>query len=785
MIDGRLNAPILVVGMSPGREELAQGRPFVGGSGRLLWALAKRAGFTRDDCFIVNVIGEWPAKADGNPSQEQLERYWEEFDNAISGSAARVAICLGGAAFDRLSGIITAERGAKRRSGIESWRGYLVLPNECGNHSRRLSRVEQYKTTTKLHKKGDPKIVKHKVVLPPTLPPNLEWIIPTLHPAAVLRTGYRTIPALAADLDRAKRALDGRLRRPDVSYVEHPLVGAAGDMVAVDIETAMVANMAGAINRVGSSSSRGTWSRPWDSLAKIGIESETANPLKTTVMHNAPFDMPRLEAEGVQFRGPIWDTMLCAATLQPDLPKALNSVASLVLDVPRWKHLAGDNPAFYNAMDAAYTREIALYQVEELKRTGQYEWFTKAVMPAVPVLIAMTKRGIKVDAERRARWLEELSSDENEREARWRILTGGVHPGSPKQVSEYLYDTLGLPVQYGSTGGRSADINALKELLAHVRGRGDGNKDRAIAVLEGLVAYRTVAKLRSTYAERALADDGCIHPSYLPASKDEEGLDGKGLAGTGRITSRDPNIQNQPPEARKLFVPHSSDFILVEADYSQIELRIAAALSGDKALTEALKGDVHARTMELLNCDRVRAKNLIYGSLYGAGPRKLVKVLRAKGFNLTEHEARSLQDALARAYPALWAWRTAVVEEVGRNYYLATPFGQRRYFWQGRREAPAAIDFLPQGTAAGIMWQILPPLEKLSFGLGGALLTTVHDSILMEVPRGKVDVAVGGIRECMEREWPAIATGFMVPIDVKFGDSWGEMTEWKASESGC
>jgi DNA polymerase-1 len=197
-------------------------------------------------------------------------------------------------------------------------------------------------------------------------------------------------------------------------------------------------------------------------------------------------------------------------------------------------------------MDVAYTREIALYQRDELKRTGQYDWFTKAVMPAVPTLIAMTKRGIKVDAERRARWLEELSADETEREARWRILTGGVHPASPKQVSEYLYDTLGLPVQYGATGGRSADINSLRELLAYVAGRPDTEQNRFGPVLKGLIDYRTVAKLRSTYAERALGGDGCIHPSYLPASKDEEGIDGKGLAGTGRITSRDPNIQNQP-----------------------------------------------------------------------------------------------------------------------------------------------------------------------------------------------------------------------------------------------
>ena len=784
MIDGRPEAPILVVGMAPGREELAQDRPFIGGSGRLLWSLAKRGGWTRNDCYILNVIGEWPAKADGNPSQEQLERYWDTFNDALIRSSARVAVCLGGIAFDRLTNIISAERLAKRRSGIESWRGYLVRPADCHPHTRKVVRHEQYKTTTKLHKKGDPKVVKHKLVEAIPLPSSLEYILPTLHPAAVLRTGYKTIPALAADLARVRRVLDGTLRTSEVSFVEHPCVGEAGDFVSVDIETRQTPG-GDTIVRAGSSSSRGTWTRPWDYLAKIGVESETANPLKVKVFHNAPFDIPRLEAEGVQFRGLLWDTMLCAATLQPDLPKALNSVASLVLDTERWKHLSDDRPDYYNALDAARTREIALYQIEELKRTGQYEWFTQGVMPAVPTLIAMTKRGIKMDADRRTRWLEELSADETEREARWRTLTGGVHPASPKQVQEYLYGTLGLPAQYSATGGRSANIDALRELLAVLEGKGDGKSKRAIDVLRGLIEYRAISKLRSTYAERILGDDGCVHPSYLPASKDEEDLEyGKGLAGTGRITSRDPNIQNQPQAARKLFVPHSSDLILVEADYSQIELRIAAALSGDRALQEALQGDVHARTQELLGVDRVRAKNLIYGSLYGAGPRKLVKVLRAKGFAITEHDARNLQDALARAYPDLWAWRQKVVEEAGNVYYLSTPFGQRRYFWQGRREAPAAIDFIPQGTAAGIMWQILPDLERRLADVGGALLTCVHDSILAEVPRARLDEGVAGMVQSMERTWPQITPDFMVPVEVKTGENWGEMKPWKALDSG-
>jgi uracil-DNA glycosylase family 4 len=260
MIDGRPESPILIVGMAPGREELAQDRPFVGGSGRLLWAMAKRAGFSRTDCYIVNVIGEWPGKKDGNPTTEQLERYWEAFDDAVSRSAANVCLCLGGIAFDRLTGIISAERVSKRRTGIESWRGYLVAPAECVGRKRRVVRYEQYKTTTKLHKKGDPKAVKHTVVLAPNLPRATQWIIPTLHPAAVLRTGYRSLPAFAADVSRVRRALDGTLRTPDTTFGDTPCVGTPGDFVSIDIET-LTAHGGDAIIRVGSSCERGTWSR--------------------------------------------------------------------------------------------------------------------------------------------------------------------------------------------------------------------------------------------------------------------------------------------------------------------------------------------------------------------------------------------------------------------------------------------------------------------------------------------------------------------------------------------
>lgn len=801
LVDGDPKAPILIVGMSPGREELVADRPFVGGSGRLLWALARRAGFGREHCYIVNTIGEWPDKKDGNPSAEQLERWWDEVDAALRASEAKVAICLGRVAFDRLTGICAHEKKQKIKTGIEAWRGYIVEPDEVYPQLRVVTRWGQYKTSRKnpdgtwKYKKGDPKKEKHKVVEPAFVPPSVQFILPTIHPAAVLRSGYANIPALAADLARAGRALRGQLRNGDFAWDTSPRRPTAGEPCSLDIETVRDPGaQTDIITRIGAAFGDEVWTHEWDKHTKDVTQAIAADPSVVKIFHNASYDIPRLESEGVEFAGEVFDTMTAAVVLQPDLYKGLNAVASLYLDVKRWKHLSDSQPEFYNATDNR--RQLDLYNamVDELRATGQYAWFTGTIMPAERELIKMSTLGVRLHAERREKWLLDLTREIDDLFEKWSALTGAtdrgmVDPDSPAQVAALMYDWLELPTQYGKSGGRTVDAAALKELKVQaVRFR----SEEAVEIIDTLLAYRKVTKLRSTYAKNPLGDDGCVHPSYLPAAKDDDREEfGKGMAGTLRLTSRNPNLFNQPPPARKLYIAHEPGMVLIEADYSQLELRITAALSKDSALAEALKGDVHARTMELLKCDRTRAKNIMYGTLYGGGPRKLVKVFRAQGYDISEAEVKALQNSLARAYPDMWAWRQHVINTAARQYYLTTPFGQRRYFWQGRKDAPAALDFLPQGTAAGIFWKIIVPMAEAMRALDGAMLFGVYDSTLSEVPRGNVVRAVAAITEVMEQRWDNIAPGFVAPIDIKVSeDSWatstkdwheGDMIEWSKS----
>lgn len=785
----------MVCGMAPGNQELNQGKPFIGGSGKILWSLAKQHGLDRSDCDIVNVLNCYPLGKGGAPSPEQLALCRERFDNDMRSSKAEVILALGGDAFKRIT-------GTKR--GITDSRGYMFSPEDCKPVKIRVQETIEYKTSKKCpeckdilfnidpkaqlkmewevpgvilkslemghipykcgtckgsgwkYQKGDPRVVNTTQEVEPALPVNLRWIIPSLHPAAIMREGLKTIPALNADLERAIRVSKTDTQPLDITFLETPtpLRGS----ISLDLETSIAT---GSIERVGLSDGERTWTHEWDAATREKVREEMSDETRIKIAHNWQFDLPKLEDNGLEVPGKIFDTMLAAHLLQPDLYKALGRCSTLYLDLRAWKHLSSDSPAYYNAADVLITHKMFSKQWDMLDRTGMLLLFTETIMPATRVLMAMTKRGIKVDPERLEKWHEELSDKSQKLLVKWSSLVGDINPFSPPQLKRYLYKTLGLPEQHGKYGGVTTDEGALKTLR-------EKYPEKA-GVIGLLLDIREVNKLKSTYAEIDISDDGCLHPSYLPTNKDTD----KAGAATGRLTSF---IHTQPMIARRLYVPHEKGMVFLEADFSQIELRIAASLAGEGRLLEALEtGDVHGETMRLLGCDRVRAKNVIYGTLYGAGPKKLAILLKQNGVWTTESECRDLQSKLAKAYPDLWAWRTEVGSEAAQRRYLTNPFGRRRYFYGGSRDVPQAIDYLPQSCASDILWACLVPLESGLNSLDARLVTTVHDSVLCEIPRDKVDQATQVLREVMEQDFTCIAPGFKVPINITRGTSWGEM----------
>lgn len=748
--DGNPNSKVMVIGMAPGKEELRTGTPFMGGSGALLWKALGKYGITRADCYILNTIAEWPLGADGNPTPEQYSKYWEEFDTNVMAFTGSVVILLGGAAMYRFMGL----------QGVEDWRGYVVLPEEKENITRVQDVVGEYKTNTKHHKKGDPKRVRVKTVLDPKIPTSVQHIFPTLHPAAVLRSGKTTLPAFEADVSRACRFAQGKGVILGEEYGALPFE-VVGDAMAFDIETSMTG---GHITDIALAGENGCFSSEWNHDAKSYTQAMALRP-GVKVAHNLAFDLPRLKAAGVTtWVGDFYDTMLAAQLIQPDLYKGLNPVSSLYLDTRRWKHLSGSDPRKYNALDARRTLELYHETKRGLEITGMYELFTGTIMPTTETLINMTQRGIRVDMEFRDKWLSNLNADIKGATEKWVTLAPGVSPHSPTQLKRYLYGELGLIPQYGKYGTVTTDELALREL----RGMYPEHSELFTVLLD----IRDASKLAGTYAEQAIGPDGRVHPQYLPAAKDVDAY-GKGMAGTGRITAKNPNIQNQPAAARCLFIP-DNNMVLVEADYSQIEARVMAALAADNVLEEACKNGLHEANMRHLGVDKTRAKNAFYGWMYGAGPKTLKQTFKRHGFDVSYAECVAMLAAFDRTYAATFVYRQEIARRVNTECMLVNPFKRRRFFHN--KNVPAGLDFMPQSTAADIMWSVLGPLDVAIF-MHGDILACVHDSILVQVHKDHVEEGIKVLRGQMERQFDNICPGFRVPVKVKVGDNWGAMHE--------
>jgi DNA polymerase-1 len=294
-------------------------------------------------------------------------------------------------------------------------------------------------------------------------------------------------------------------------------------------------------------------------------------------------------------------------------------------------------------------------------------------------------------------------------------------------------------------------------------------------VLLTLLELRSVEKELRTYAEVELGTDGCVHPGFLPAGKDTDSF-GKGIAGTGRITASNPNIQNQPQSARRMYVPHSPEQVLVEADFSQVEARIIAQLSGDIELRAAIAEGLHESNMRVFGCTKVLAKGGFYGWAYGMGARTMHMQFLKENINVPEARCGQLLDGFDARFALAAGWRRRVAAELSTRYYLTNAFGRRRYFLGGSRDTPAGLDFHPQSCAADIMWTVLRPLSGALRAVDARLLATVHDSILVECGKGSVGAAARIMKEIMEQSWPEL-DGLRVPVEIKTGSDWGSMTK--------
>jgi DNA polymerase I-like protein with 3'-5' exonuclease and polymerase domains/uracil-DNA glycosylase len=738
-------ARIVVVGEAPGTTELEEGIPFVGSSGRILWGTAADAGFDRSSCFVTNVVQSCPLGASGAPTRSQINEEWGRLDDEIAScTAAEILLLVGGTPLRRLAGW----------PSIVNLNAYILTPDDLHPvELKKLTQVGVYKTSrVGKYTKGDPKYALRSFTEKAFIPPNIKYIVACYHPAAIMRTGFKLKPALAAAIHHVGRLLRGE---DTLIGIKTPKPGAI-PILAIDIETPLPPND-WIVERIGFTSFGGPPStHSWGEAEVNDVRAAFENKVAYLAFHNASFDVPRLEkAVGMECEAPIWDTMYAAQLLNPDLPKGLERAAPILLPIKPWKHLVESDPERYNLMDAVATYHLAVRQYDILEKTGQLKVFLN-MMEGLPVLMRMHARGIRIDEERRRDWEAALMAEVEHLSQEWPYPE--VDPSSPTQMKKLLYTTLGLPIQYNKDGGITTDAGALHQLM---------QTGQQVSLLQHLLALRRAQKELSTYAE-VETHQGYVYPEYAPIDKDNEA---EGGAGTGRITARNPSITNQSKEARRLYIPSSPRRRLGYADWSQAELRYDAARSSDHHLERALDapGGVPAAVMAAVPriTDRVRAKNLIYGKRNLAGARTIAKEIRRHGQAVSEGEIQAQLDDLARLFPRWTAHSLSLAAEGRAKGYVTNAFGRRRYFYD-RKKASAMVGFDAQSAVADMMWEILPDLDKVT-----TLLCTIYDGVLFEF---EDDGEPQMVKEIMQRDFPEV--GLRLPVDMKLGfpgESWGDM----------
>ncbi len=511
---------------------------------------------------------------------------------------------------------------------------------------------------------------------------------------------------------------------------------------------------------------------------------------------NLKYDLEVLARHGLPVKGVADDSMVLSYVLDSTLRSNLDDLSSRLLDVKpiAFEEIVGkgkgqkrfDEAEFEKAVQyAAEDADLALQLCDKLRaqmtEPQLQRLYAEVDLPLVEVLDRLERNGICVDLAELERLAVEMRAERDRAAARVTELAGeGFNLNSPAQLGKILYDKLGLPVlkRTGKTKAPSTDEDVLQELA----------DEHGAEIAKELIRHRQMQKLLGTYVE-ALPQmvnpiTGRVHTKMHAA-----------VVPTGRLASNDPNLQNIPvrtPEGRAIrgaFVP-APGWVLLDADYSQIELRVVAALAGDPVLLGAFERgeDIHRRTaaevnglsMEEVSSDqRSAAKAVNFGLLYGQGAFAL-----AASLGITQKEAKAFIEKYFERMPKVAAWIEGTKERALSEGLVRTHWGRIRriedllnpnkQFQAGAlREA---VNTVVQGTAADLMRRAMVRLHRTlqSEGLQARLLLQVHDELLVEAPPEEVAKATELLRDAMEGADDLGRLGVKLAAEVRTGKSWLE-----------
>ncbi|HNS11981.1 MAG TPA: DNA polymerase I [Bacteroidia bacterium] len=533
----------------------------------------------------------------------------------------------------------------------------------------------------------------------------------------------------------------------------------------------------------------------YEGARKIVMEFDAVfrNENIVKVAQNLKYDLSVLKRYGIEFKGKYFDTMISHFLIRPEMRHSMNVLSETYLhyspvsienligkrgkDQLSMRDVPVEEVTEYAAEDADIT--LQLYEVFEpkLKNAGVQKLFYEVEMPLVPVLAAMEAEGITVDKKALKALSAELEVDIKNVESEIQTLAGEeFNISSPKQVGEILFNRLKIIDKPSKT--KTGQFSTGEDVLSKLE-----NKH---PIVRKILDFRELVKLKNTYVDvlptLVNPDTGRIHTSYNQI-----------VAVTGRLSSDNPNLQNIPirtergREIRKAFVSRGKDFLLLSADYSQIELRVIAELSQDKGMLEAFQSgeDIHAATaskvygvpIKEVNSEmRRNAKMVNFGIIYGISAFGL-----ADRLNISRTEAKEIIDNYFIQYPGVKDYMDLSIEKAKKKGFVETIMGRRRYL-RDINSANAtvrgfaernAINAPIQGSAADMikiaMIRIASDLEKEK--MRSKMLLQVHDELIFDAHREEVEVLKKLVEARMKNAIP-----LKVPIEVGMGvgENWLE-----------
>lgn len=525
------------------------------------------------------------------------------------------------------------------------------------------------------------------------------------------------------------------------------------------------------------------------------FENLFSDPSRTWVGHNTKYDLLIFKWYGVEIKGKLFDTMLAHYLIDPDGKNNMDWLSAKYLNYEpiHIEELIGKKGKSQGNMKDVELEKIKEYAVEDADVTLQFKdifisrleksevknVFEEVENPLVPVLVDMEFEGVKIDIEFLNEYSRVLEIEARVHEEKVYEAAGvRFNLGSPKQLGEVLFEKLKLdPKARKTKTGQYATGEDVLRKLAVVH-----------PVADDILAYREYTKLRSTYVDALPLlinrKTGRVHTTY-----------GQAVAVTGRLASNNPNLQNIPirtdrgREIRKAFVPRGEGYALISADYSQIELRIVAAMSGDPVMCEAFRNnkDVHTATAakvygveeEAVTKEmRRKAKSVNFGIIYGQGAFGL-----AENLGISRSEAKTIIDNYKKEFAGITKYMDDMINYCREHGYVQTVLGRKRWLRdinssnftvRGYAERNA-INSPIQGTAADMIKLAMVKVHQTmkQKKLKSKMILQVHDELVFDATLDEVEQLKPLILDCMQSAM-ILPNGVPVIAEVGTGENWLE-----------